>query len=82
MAWKFLWSIAFHHSEPADPALLHWIKEFLDEVFIVGPWLVVVLLGALIASIPLVIVGLYLVQQKYGANVDRRGLSDDESPQA
>ena len=82
MAWKFLWSIASHHSEPADPALLHWIKDFLDSVFVIGPWLVVVLLGALIAAIPLAIMGFYLLQQKRSANVEEPGPTGGGSPPA
>jgi hypothetical protein len=59
-----LWSIAAHHSEPADPDLLDWIKGFLDHVFNLGPWTIVVLLALVIVLIPLSIMGVYLVQQR------------------
>ena len=29
--------ILLHHSEPADPTLLHWIRERIDAVLGLGP---------------------------------------------
>ena len=62
--WTVLRSIATHHSEPADPDLLEWIKGFLDHLFNLGPWTIVVVLALLIVLMPLAIIGVYLVQQR------------------
>ena len=62
--WTVLRSIAAHHSEPADSALLEWIKGLLDHIFNFGPWTVVIVLALLIVLIPLAIIGVYLVQQR------------------
>lgn len=79
MSWKFLWSIASHHSEPADPDLLNWIKHFLDSFFGFGPWIVVLLLGALIVAMPLGVMCFYLVQQRRHAGVEAPRPTGDES---
>ena len=62
--WTVLQSIAAHHSEPADPDLLEWIKGLLDHIFNFGPWTIVIVLALLIALIPVAIMGVYLVQQR------------------
>ena len=64
-----LLSVPTHHSEAADPDLLHWIKGVLDHLVGVGPWIAVALLGLLVIAIPASIVIFYLVQQR------RSGLS-------
>ena len=62
--WTVLRSIATHHSEPADPDLLEWIKGLIDHIFNVGPWTIVIILALLISLIPVAIIGMYLVQQR------------------
>ncbi len=62
--WAILWSIAAHHSEPADPDLLEWIKGFLDHLFHLGPWTIVAVLALLIIFMPVAIITVYLVQQR------------------
>ena len=62
--WTVLRSIATHHSEPADPDLLEWIKGLLDHIFNFGPWTIVVVLALLIVLMPLAIIGVYLLQQR------------------
>ena len=69
--WTVLQSIAAHHSEPADPDLLEWIKGFLDHLFNLGPWTIVVVLALLIVLMPLAIIGVYLVQQRRQSAAER-----------
>lgn len=59
-----LWSIGAHHSESADPDLLHWIKSRLDQLVQLDAWAVVVLLGLFILLIPVSVVTLYLLQRR------------------
>ncbi len=60
----FISSILAHQSGAADPELLHWIKERIDQLFGPGPWAVVAVMGLVIVSIPVVIVVFYLLQTK------------------
>ena len=60
----FLSFILAHHGDAADPELIHWIKERLDQLFGLGPWAVVVVMGLIIVSIPLFVVVVYLLQAK------------------
>lgn len=60
----FISFILAHQSGAADPELLHWIKERLDQIFGAGPWAVVALMGLVIISIPAFVVIVYLLQAK------------------
>ena len=53
-----------HHGEAVDPALLEIIKQTLDHIFDLGPWTIVVFLGAFVTMLPLGLVGFYLWQQR------------------
>ena len=55
MAWLFSFLLA-HQGDAADPELLHWIKERLDQIFGSGPWVVVAVMGLIILSIPVFVV--------------------------
>ena len=68
----FISFILAHQSGAADPELLHWIKEQLDQIFGAGPWVVVVVMSLVILAIPVFVVAVYLLQAK------RR--SADEAP--
>ena len=59
-------SIAAHHGE-ADPRLLAWIKDLLDQLIGLGPWTVVALIGSLILAMPIGLSVFYLVQQRRAA---------------
>jgi NhaP-type Na+/H+ or K+/H+ antiporter len=72
MLWATLLSVVAHHGEGADPDLLVWIKHRLDELFNLGPWTVVILLGAVIAAIPLAVAGFYWWQQRRVASPEPR----------
>ncbi len=61
MAWLFNFILA-HQGDAADPELLHWIKERLDQIFGSGPWVVVAVMGLVIVSIPIFVVVVYLMQ--------------------
>ena len=58
-----LLSILAHHSEPGDPILFDWIRHQIDAILGLGPMAIVVVLGFVVAAIPLAIVGLYLAQR-------------------
>ena len=60
----WLWSVAAHHGEAADPDLLEWIKDRLDHIFNLGPWTVVAILSLVIVLIPMSIIVVYLIQQR------------------
>ena len=61
MAWLFSFLLA-HQGDAADPELLHWIKERLDQIFGSGPWVVVAVMGLIILSIPVFVVVVYFMQ--------------------
>ncbi len=56
--------ILAHQGDAADPELLHWIKDRLDQIFGGGPWAVVAIMGFIIVSIPALVVIFYLMQSK------------------
>ena len=60
----FISFILAHQSDVADPELIHWIKERLDQIFGTGPWVVVAVMGLIIISIPVFVVVVYLLQAK------------------
>jgi hypothetical protein len=74
MASLFTFILA-HQGDAADPELIHWIKERLDQIFGTGPWTVVVVMGLIILAMPIFVTVVYLMQSK------RRGadVSADES---
>ena len=55
--------VLLHHSEPADPTLLVWIRERIDAILGLGPATIVLILGALIVAFP-VALGLWVVIQR------------------
>ncbi|MBO55075.1 MAG: hypothetical protein CL886_05370 [Dehalococcoidia bacterium] len=56
--------ILLHHGESADPELLKWIKDLLDHFFGSGPWAVVILLGSAICLMPLIVILVYIIQNR------------------
>jgi len=55
--------VLLHHSEPADPTLLAWIRERIDAILGLGPAAIVLILGALIVAFP-VALGVQAVLQR------------------
>ena len=56
--------ILLHHSEPADPTLLQWIRERIDAVLGLGPAPIVLVLGALIVAFPMVLGAFAVIQRR------------------
>lgn len=58
-----LLTLAAHHDEIVDPDFLQWLKTQLDHLITLDPWLLVVILTAIVLAIPAAIIGFYLYQQ-------------------
>ena len=67
MFWALWVSVVAHHGEAADPKLLEWIKNRLDDLLGLAPWTAVILLGVIIIAIPLGLMGFYLHRQRRDA---------------
>ena len=65
MLWTILASVTAHHGDPANPDLLVWIKQRVDNLAELGPWLVVALVGLIILAIPVSIVLFYFSQNRH-----------------
>ena len=72
--------IIAHSGDAADPELVHWIKERLDQVFGSNPWVLVVIMGAIIFAIPVLVIVVYLMQgggRASGARPNRPRINRD-----
>ena len=56
--------VLLHHSEPADPTLLRWIRERIDAILGLGPAAIVLILGALIVAFPIALGAWALIQRR------------------
>jgi hypothetical protein len=56
--------VLLHHSEPADPTLLRWIRERIDAILGLGPAAIVLILGALIVAFPIALGAWVLIQRR------------------
>ena len=61
-----LGTILLHQGDAADPELIHWIKERMDEILGVSPWMMVVATGTIVVAIPVAIGLFYFYQQRRG----------------
>ena len=77
MLWAILGSVTSHHGDAADPELLIWIKDRLDELANLGPWLVVALIGLVIVAIPVVLVVGYFSQGRPGPSETYQQTGDE-----
>ena len=59
-----LLSLALHHGDAADPDLLVWIKDLLDQILGLGPWTIVVLVALLIVAFPVALILFYVLQNR------------------
>ena len=48
-----LFKVLLHHTETVDPELVAWIRHLIEDVIGVGPWLLVIVIGAVLVAIPL-----------------------------
>ena len=68
-----LLSILAHHAEAADPDLLEWIKQQLDNIFGLGPVVVVLGLGFVMLAIPAAILITYFAQRRRASSTTSEG---------
>ena len=63
-----LLSVLGHHSEPGDPALIDWMLHLFHSVVNLGPLAIVIVLGVVIVTIPVLIMAAFLTQRaKYNS---------------
>ena len=55
-----------HQGDAADPELIHWLKDQMDEIFGVGPWGMVGATAGIVIAIPVAIGLFYFYQQRRG----------------
>ena len=53
-----------HQGDAADPELIHFLKEQMDEILGLGPWVMVGATAAIVIAIPLAIGIFYYYQQR------------------
>ena len=63
---QILSAILLHQGDAADPELIHWLKDQMDEILGLGPWVMVGMMGAIVVAIPAAIGLFYLYQQRRG----------------
>jgi len=63
--------ILAHAGDAADPELLHWIKERLDQILGPSPWALVGIIGFFIFAIPISIMTVYLMESSRRAAEER-----------
>ena len=61
---QILESVLLHQGDAADPELIHWLKDQMDEIIGLGPWVMVGMMGAVVIAIPVAIGILYGYQQR------------------
>ena len=77
MLWTILASVTAHHGDSADPDLLVWIKQRLDNLADLGPWLVVALVGLVIVAIPISLVLFYFWQNQHAPSETYHTTADE-----
>ena len=60
--------IPLHQGDAADPELIHWLKDRMDEIIGVGPWVMVGAMGGIVVAIPAAIGLFYYWQQRRGGS--------------
>ena len=61
---QFLSSILLHQGDAADPELIHWLKDQMDEILGLGPWTMVIITSGIVIAIPVAILLFYFYQQR------------------
>ena len=63
-----LLSVLAHHDEPGDPVLLSWVLHLFYSIVSLGYGAVVIVLGTIIVTIPILIMAAYFTQRaKFGS---------------
>ena len=58
--------LLLHQGDAADAELIHWLKDRMDEIFGVGPWVMVAATASIVVAIPAAIGLFYYYQQRRG----------------
>ena len=58
--------VPLHHEAPVDPTLMEWIREQMNNVFGLGPEMMVVISGLMVLAIPVAILATYAYQRRRG----------------
>ena len=65
---SLLLSILGHHAEPGDPVLIEWVMHLFYSIVSLGYLAVIIVLGAVIVTIPIIIMAVFLTQRaKYSS---------------
>ena len=56
--------IPLHQGDAADPELIHWLKDRMDEIIGLGPWAMVGLMAGLVVAVPVGVGLFYYWQQR------------------
>ena len=59
----FILFILSHHGE-ADPELLIWIKDLLDQMLGMSPRMIVIVIGLVLIAIPIGVTALFIFQRR------------------
>ena len=57
-------ALIYHHEAPGDPTLISWIMERIDHFLRLDTMSLVLIFGALIATIPITIIILYFLNYR------------------
>ena len=61
---QILDSVLLHQGDAADPELIQWLKDQMDEIIGLGPWVMVGMMAGVVLAIPVAIGILYVYQQR------------------
>ena len=56
--------LPLHQGDAADPELIHWLKDRMDEIIGLGPWAMVGVMGGLVVAVPVGVGLFYYWQQR------------------
>ena len=58
--------VLLHQGDAADPELIHWLKDQMDEILGLGPWVMVAAMSAIVLAVPIAVGIFYYYQQRRG----------------
>ncbi len=59
--------VLLHQGDAADAELIHWLKDQMDEILGLDPWVMVAATSAIVVAIPVAIGLFYFYQQRRGS---------------